>query len=194
MCSLVFYLVQKTGVLRRHGHTAMCPPCAGLGLLPSPSSPPASYLSLTVLNTAVCISPSSDLSVASDFEFDSFEVPKSLPRLVERIPKATRDHAARVFEGCLRDVVTRERLSTWTRLMAFPSCLRLSPRTGRRHRLTTQIAVQFLSSCVTPHRDSRVPVGFDQQAINLASKKLSKGGVRDAVKILSSDASYVTPN
>jgi len=40
-------------------------------------------------STQQCVSlPSSELSVASDFELDSFVVPKSQPRLVDRIPKA----------------------------------------------------------------------------------------------------------
>jgi len=93
----------------------------------------------------MCISPNFDLPISSSNEEDSFVDPKSLPRLVERLPKAVRDHDARVFEGCLREVVTVGRLSSWSRLMDFPSSFILPPRTvtGRRHRLATQLSAQL---------------------------------------------------
>jgi len=57
-----------------------------------------------------------------------------------------------------------------------------------------QQEVQILSPWKSSHRGSRVAVGFDQLAANLASKKLSKSDVRGALKILTSDASYVSPS
>jgi len=85
--------------------------------------------------------------------------------------------------------------------MAFPSSLRLPPRTGRHHRLATQMSaqlqlfqqeVQILRPRKSSHRGSRVVVGFNQQAANVAYKKLTKGDVCGTVKILTSDASYVS--
>jgi len=65
VCGLVFHVIPSTGVLRRHGHGGMCPPCAGSGVLPAGSADvPSDFREL--LNTAIGGSLRSEDSSDSD--------------------------------------------------------------------------------------------------------------------------------
>jgi len=89
------------------------------------------------------------------------------------------------------------------RLLQFPSCFWKPPRTGRRHRLTTQVSAQIdlfeqgsdLHS-VNPLRTlghSKL-LNLDEETARLASVKSSDGDVHGAIRMLASDDSYVVPS
>jgi len=87
--------------------------------------------------------------------------------------------------------------------MNFPTCFRQPPSTCRRHRLATQISAQlvlFQTGGYLPPIQSaskykpKVSQDFEQRVARYASRKLSNGDVRGAVRILASDATYVTPD
>jgi len=145
VCGLVFNLVQSSGVLR-HGHSVMCPPCAGLGI------PQAGYTNMPldfqeVLNTAICNSPRSESSFGSDDlpmlqATGVFSFPTNPPRLIKRIPRPTRHRAPIALFKCLTDGVNWW-LPACRRLLGFPVCLRVPTRSRRRHNFTSQVTSQI---------------------------------------------------
>ena len=210
VCGLIFHLVSSTGVLWRHGHGGSCPPCVGSGLPPVGAPRQAApQMSPGVLDVAICHSPHSPSSShsSSDSDVNSFDFPEVPARVVKRIPRACRPMAAAVFERCLRDVVFVGGTASWNRLLSFSNCLRMPPRTGRRHKLSSQIQAQMFDQGRTnqPHpaglisiprrsNKSRSPSDPDAAAARFASVKLADGDIRGAIRILGSEDSYVTPS
>jgi len=207
VCIIVFHVVQSSGVLRRHRHGGMCPPCAGSGITPAGFTNMPSYFE-EVLNTAICNSLGSQNSFISD-DLPMLQVtyvfsfPANPPRSIKRIPRAARNRAAIAFDKCLTDVVSIGGLPAWWRLLSFPGCLQVTTRSGRRHNLTSQVSSQieeYVQHAVfrpvsethfTRKPKVRKAMDEDTEAARMDSVKLSDGDVHRAIRILSSDSSYV---
>ena len=212
VCGLVYHLVPSTGCLHRHGYSASYPACSGTGKLPiGAASDGATGAAPDALDEAMCCSPASpsDSDSASDDSSPSFTMTPPTFKIIKRIPRPARHRAGMIFESCLKDVVRLGTLASWRRLFNFASALRQPSRGGRRINLSARILAQLdmfdsgddsptahtsLSSTNQRGRKTARPVNMDKSAASRASIKLDLGDVKGAMRILSSDNTYVSPD
>ena len=116
-------------------------------------------------------------------------------RILKRIPKASRSHAAKLFTTLVNAVVSENSLQSWNRLLQFASRCLVSPgRAGKNHKsLATVVNKQlreFESNTSPPDTKSEAkPRNAKKPSIaNIVSGKISDGDIRGAVRILASDA------
>ena len=72
-------------------------------------------------------------------------------KIVKRIPRASREHAASKLAAILDDVTAANNVASWTRLLNFPRrCLRVPVRGGSRWSLARQVNRQLTEECDPP--------------------------------------------
>jgi len=96
-----------------------------------------------LLDRVMCLSPFSDSPYSPYKDGSIFDLQKITGKLLKRIPNACRLRAAIAFQKCLHHVISNGKMQDWLRLLLFRSCIRMPPRTGRKHKLATRVAAQI---------------------------------------------------
>ena len=126
--------------------------------------------------------------------------------VIYRIPKASRIQTAKALQTLITDVCETNTVDLWIKLLCFPSRCLFKPKTSKRRSqslssiINKQIALYLSqSNMLTDDFDSvldlhdREPNDSNEKRAKLAQRKIEKGDVRGAIRILSSDDN-VLPN
>ena len=182
------YSVTRAGAIRTHGpvHNR----CQGSGKPPSvipPCVPRDNAIAVTCTPyTSTNQPPPSDTVTLS---------PVASSRILKRVPRGSRDHAAKKMASIVQNVVIGNDPLTWQRLLLFaPRCLRVPRRGGKRWKLTSAVNQQIREEMpdvgpqtIRQHgrqaRNGRAGTdSFDILASKVAGK-LEEGDYRGAVRL-----------
>ena len=133
--------------------------------------------------------------------------PRSTVKILKRIPRASRDHAARKLATILDQVVLNNNTASWDRLFSFAPCyLRVPRRGGHRRNLASHINAMLREESdpdppdsIPEERSHRQHRGQDPQdpLQNLAAQvaaKLEEGDIKGAIRLASFEDTIASSN
>ena len=192
VCRRTFSLT-KTGVVRQHG------PCESR--CPGSRLPPLSCSVGLGLQKHVTSLPMRQLAESSSLPMrqlpvsinEPFEISRFKGKILKRIPRASRELAAKKFTSCLDSVVRHNDFSSWKNLLEFSARgFRAPQRGGRRnHHLATMVNLQLREgsmsqSSIPNYSYSTISNPFKSLARHV-SAKLEEGDFKGAVRLASSE-------
>lgn len=194
------------GVLHKHGSGSGC---AGTGQRPmSHVGSDVNNQSRLDLTTTSFSDPTQQLTSAERFDIVEF-LRSRKPRLLKRIPKASRVLAAEKLSFLLSAVNDNpDNVEAWNRLLMFPKCCLCVPnqRGGKTKNLATKINKQlnafpstvaecesFENSRTRKSKSSKNVDSFIQLARRV-SEKIEDGDIRGAIKLAASDDTLAPHN
>ena len=191
-CRRVFTLT-KTGLVRTHGPVgsrcsgSRAPPASSIDVPQPPSNAP----------TASSVPP--DPGEAEDPQRLDLHLRHST-KILKRIPRGSREGAAKKLASLVETVVARNDIPSWSRLLHFPvRCLRAPKRGGRRWNMVRDINEQIRSESDPPpapaHRQAHGKHHDQLETLALrVATKLEEGNFKGAVRLACSEESIADMN
>lgn len=138
----------------------------------------------------------SDVSDSKDiFHCDPYLGKPPTVKTIKKIPRGSREKAARKFAEALEDVISTNSAMSWSRLVHLPGrCLSVPKRTGRRWNLTALINRQISEERDPEPMERQSRAGFRNSSrissLSAISKrvscKLEEGDYKGAIRLASS--------